>query len=206
MSKLSLLSLLLAPLSLALGACGEDGSGSQNAEEVISRVELVMTPMGGGPTVTAVFDDPDGDGGAPPTIDAITLAMGTTYATSVRFLNALGTLPEDITLEVRDESDVHQVFFTGTAVDGPASDHPGAALTHAYTDTDVNGLPVGLENTLVAAPGTGDLTVTLRHLPPVNEQAVKTAALAGEVRASGFTALAGATDAQVTFSVAIPVP
>jgi len=206
MSKLSLLSLLLVPLATSLVACGEDGSGSQNAEEVISRVELVMVPMGGGASVTAVFDDPDGDGGEPPTIDAITLAMGTTYATSVRFLNALGTLPGDTTLEVSDGRDVHQVFFTGTAVDGPASDHPGAALTHAYADTDVNGLPIGLESTLVAAPGTGDLTITLRHLPPVNDQAVKTAALAGEVRASGFTALAGATDAQVTFPVAVAVP
>lgn len=205
MSKLPLLSLLTL-VGASLVACGEDAVGGGNEEEPISRVELVMVPMGGGPTVTAVFDDPDGDGGEPPTIDAITLTMGATYATSVRFLNALETPAEDITLEVRDESDVHQVFFTGTAIDGPASDRPGAALTHAYTDTDVNGLPVGLENTLVVAPGTGELTVTLRHLPPVNDQAVKTAALAGDVRASGVTALPGATDAQVTFPVAIPVP
>lgn len=202
MSKLSLLPLFL----ISFAACGEDASGPGNEEEVISRVELVMAPMGGGATVTAVFDDPDGDGGEPPTIDAITLTMGVTYATSVRFLNALETPAEDITVEVRDEGAEHQVFFTGTAVTGPASDRPGAALTHAYTDTDVNGLPVGLENTLVAAPGTGELTVTLRHLPPVNDQAVKTAALAGDVRVSGFTALPGATDAQVTFPVAIPVP
>lgn len=206
MLKLSLASLLLAPLAFALVACGEDTVGGGNEEEVISRVELVMVPMGGGATVTAVFDDPDGDGGEPPTIDGFALTMGVTYATSVRFLNALETPAEDITVEVRDESDAHQVFFTGTAVDGPASANPGAALTHAYTDTDVNGLPIGLENTLVAAPGTGEITVTLRHLPPINGQAVKTAALAGEVRASGFTALAGATDAQVTFPVAIPVP
>lgn len=206
MSKLSLLSLLLVPLATSLVGCGEDPAGGGNEEEVISRVELVMVPMGGGATVTAVFDDPDGDGGEPPTIDGFALTMGVTYSTSVRFLNALETPAEDITVEVRDESDVHQVFFTGTAVDGPASDHPGAALTHAYADTDVNGLPIGLESTLVAAPGTGDLTITLRHLPPVNDQAVKTAALAGEVRASGFTALAGATDAQVTFPVAVAVP
>lgn len=203
MSKLCLLPLMF--LSAALVACGEDAVDVVD-QELITRVELAMVPMGGGPTVTAVFDDPDGDGGEPPTIDAITLTMGTTYAASVRFLNALETPAEDITVEVRDEGDVHQVFFTGTAVDGPASDHPGAALTHAYTDADVNGLPIGLANTLVVAPGTGELTVTLRHLPPINDQAVKTAALAGEVRASGFTALAGATDAQVTFPVAVPVP
>jgi len=205
MSQLSLQSLLLAPLALALVACGEDAVDVVD-QELITRVELVMVPMGGGPTVTAVFDDPDGDGGEAPNVDAFTLTVGTTYATSVRFLNALETPAEDITVEVRDEGDQHQVFFTGTAVDGPASDLPGGALTHAYTDADVNGLRVGLENTLVAAPGTGDLTVTLRHLPPVNGLPVKTAALAGDVRASGFTALPGATDAQVTFPVAIPVP
>jgi hypothetical protein len=56
-----------------------------------------------------------------------------------------------------------------------------------------------------AAPA-GDLIVTLRHMPPLNGQPVKTADAAAMVKASGFSALGGENDAQVTFPVAIAVP
>jgi hypothetical protein len=75
-------------------------------------------------------------------------------------------------------------------------------LTHAYADA--NRLPIGLANTIVAASGGGQLTVTLRHLPPVNNAPVKTADLAAQVRAGGFGAIGGSTDVQVDFSVTVP--
>ena len=197
---------LVAPTSL-LVACGDDGGGGGNENEVITTVALTFTPAGGGAAIVAEFDDPDGDGGAAPTIDALGLVAGTTYDTTVRFQNKLETPAEEITDEIRDESDQHQLFFTGSAVDGPAAAHPGAPLVHAYADTDANLLPVGLANTFTVGSGTpGDLTVTLRHMPPVNGAAVKTAAAAMTVRDGGFAALGGETDAQVTFSVAIAVP
>jgi hypothetical protein len=78
-------------------------------------------------------------------------------------------------------------------------------LTHTYTDSDSQGLPIGLTNSFVAATGSGQLTVTLRHLPPINNEAVKTAAAGAAVRdANGFSTLGGTTDAQVTFSVTVP--
>ena len=108
---------------------------------------------------------------------------------------------------MRDEGDQHQVFFTGPVVNGPASNQPAAALTHTYGDTDVGGLPIGLTNTIVVGSAAGgDLTLTLRHMPPVNGTAVKTAAAAMTVRDSGFTALGGENDAQVVFPVAIATP
>lgn len=196
----------LASLALSLlAACGDDGHDhDHNENEVITTVVLELAPSGGGAPVIATFDDPDGDGGAPPTIDDLALVAGTTYTTTVRFQNRLEDPAEEITDEVRDESDQHQVFFTGTAVDGPASSHPGAPLTHSYADTDANGLPIGLTSTLVAAAGTGELTVTLRHLPPLNGTATKTAEIAADVAAGGFAAVPGSTDAQVTFSVSVP--
>ena len=129
-------------------------------------------------------------------IDPINVTAGTTYTTGVRFQNVLETPPEDITVEVADESDQHQVFFTGTAI--------GAAVTHSYLDMDVNGLPIGLSNRIVAARGTGTLIVTLRHLPPVNGTAIKTADLAAQVQAGGFSAIGGSSDVQVTFMVTVP--
>lgn len=189
--------------SLGLAACGGDDDSPSNPEEVITTVTLDFAPEGGGAAVAAEWDDPDGNGGAGPTIDPIDLADGTTYTLTVGFENRLEDPAEIITEEIVDESDQHQIFFTGTAVDGPASNEDGAPLTQTYADEDANGLPIGLENSIVAAAGTGELTVTLRHLPPVNDVAVKTAELAQEVLDTGFGSLAGSTDAQVNFTVTV---
>lgn len=203
MLRISLLSLPLLALPL-LAACGEDDDhGHGHEQEVITTVTLTFTPPGGGAPIVAEFDDPDGDGGAPPTVDAITLEAGTTYAVTVGFENRLEAPAEDITLEIRDEAEDHQVFFTGTAVDGPASAQPAAPLAHTYVDTDADGLPLGLANQIVASAGTGQLTLTLRHLPAVNGVATKTADLATQVREHGFAAIGGETDAQVTFDVTV---
>lgn len=203
MRSMFLLTLLLVPLA----GCPDDG-GPIDEGEVITTVTLDFVPTAGpGARVTASFDDPDGDGGEPPVIDTIGLLDGTTYALSVTFLNRLEDPAEDITPEVRDEGDQHQLFFTGTAVRGPASDRPTAPLLHAYADQDAGGLPIGLANTIVVSAGAGEeLTVTLLHLPPVNDAAVKTAATADTVRTMGFGAAGGEIDAQVTFPVAIAVP
>jgi hypothetical protein len=160
--------------------------------------------MGGGADVIAAFDDPDGDGGNPPTVTPISLMNGKTYTLAVRFQNKLESPPEEITDEVRDEGDEHQVFLTGTAVNGPATNNAGAPLTHTYADMDANGLPIGLSNMIAAATGTGQLTLTLRHMPPVNDQAVKVANLAGQVKTGGIDSIGGDTDVQVNFMVTVP--
>lgn len=193
---------------VGLAACGDDGASDPNAsQEVITTVTLTLTPTGGGSPIVVEVDDPDGDGGDPPTIDSIGLLAGTMYGVTVGFQNRLETPAEEITDEVRDEAIDHQIFFTGTAVNGPASGSSNAAITHAYADTDANGLPIGLSNTftVASAPG-GDLIVTLRHMPPINNRPVKTADAAAMVKASGFSAIGGENDAQVTFPVAIAVP
>jgi hypothetical protein len=189
-------------LALSLAACGDDGGIDPPDPELITTVTLAFAPEGGGPASDFVFHDPDGDGGEPPTVEPIMLTAAT-YDLTVRFENRLEDPPEDITAEIRDEGDEHQVFLTGTAVDGPAADHPGAPLAHVYTDQDRNGLPLGLTSRITAAPGTGELTLTLRHLPPVNGVAVKTATLAGEVAAGGFAAIGGGTDVQIDFAVSV---
>ena len=46
--------------------------------------------------------------------------------------------------------------------------------------------------------------MTLRHLPPVNDVAIKSPALAEQVRTAGFGGIGGETDAQVNFDVTVP--
>lgn len=191
--------LFFAPL-LAIVACGDEGT-TPDDNEVITTVALGFTPTGGAETVFE-FDDADGDGGAAPVIDPIAIAPGS-FTMTVRFLDRLEDPLEEITDEVEDESDQHQLFFTGTAVNGPATNNPSAPLTQAYADTDVNGIPIGLDNTIVATAGTGTLTVTLRHMPPVNDTAVKVPDLAAQVKAGGIESIGGSTDASVSFMVTV---
>jgi hypothetical protein len=197
----------VAATAVASTGCGSDGDDHDhgNEQEVITTVILTFTPAGGGAAIVAVADDPDGDGGDPPVIDDVALFEGTSYDVTVAFENRLEDPAEDITAEVADEAEDHQVFFTGTAVNGPASDRPTAGLTHAYADEDANGLPIGLASTIDVVGAGGELTITLRHLPPVNDVAAKTATTAADVAAGGFAAIGGTTDAQVTFEVAVAV-
>ncbi|MDX2092201.1 MAG: hypothetical protein SFX73_30325 [Kofleriaceae bacterium] len=185
-----------------VAACGDDGHDHDNEEEVITTVALNFAPSGGGAAITAEFDDPDGDGGQAGTADPISLAAGT-YTLTVRFENRLEDPPEDITAEIEDESDQHLILYTGSAVNGPASNQPSAPLTQSYADMDANGIPIGLENQIVAAAGTGTLTVTLRHMPEVNGTAVKTATVLDTAKASGIGAIGGSTDVMVNFMVSV---
>jgi len=185
--------LILATL-VVLPACADDAQ-PPDEQEVITTVILELTPTGGQAMVFE-FDDPDGDGGAAPTIDPIEIGIGS-YSARVRFENRLETPPEDITAEVDDEAEQHQVFFTGSAL--AAGD-----LAYTYADMDANGLPIGLTGSMSApSDGTGDLTVTLRHLPPINGQPTKTAGLETQVRNGGFDGIPGESDAQVTFPVTV---
>jgi hypothetical protein len=206
---------LLSPLALAgvlaLVACSGDGDGdgAGNESEVITTVTLTFTPQGGGTPVVASFTDPDGDGGVSGSADSIALVSGTSYALGVAFLDELQDPVQDITAEVEEEAEAHQLFVTGSAVEGPATAAtPGAPVVHAYADMESrygtnavgDDLPVGLANTITArAAGMGTFAITLRHLPEINGQPQKVAGLA-EALAAGDP-LPGEVDAAVEFEL-----
>jgi hypothetical protein len=187
--------------ALGLAACGDTETGPENDNEVITTVILDFAPTGGGTTKTFAFDDADGDGGAAPTVDPIMLTAGM-YDLAVRFQNRLEDPAEEITDEVRDESSVHLLLFTGTAVVGPATSNTSGPLTQSYADMDANNLPIGLADTIIAAAGTGQLTVTLRHMPP-EEPPQKAADTLMKARTGGVDSIGGSTDAQVNFDVTV---
>lgn len=184
-----------------VSACGsdvEDPHSHDDENEVVTTVRLTFDD--GTSSVDFTFDDPDGEGGAAPTIDPVTLTAGSTYTVTLKFENGLEDPAEDITVEIREEDGDHQVFFTGDAVNGPGTSNTDAILTHMYGDMDDGGLPVGLDNQIVATrAGAGSLVVTLRHLP----DGLKVADLAGTAASGGITALPGDSDASVTFEVTV---
>lgn len=197
----------LVPLLLLFtGGCSDvedDHDHDHDHEnEVITTVVLTFTPDAGGADLTFTWADPEDDGN--PVIDGIVLPNAD-YGLTVDFLNELEEPAEEITEEIADESDIHQVFFTGSGVDGPGTAvNSAAVVSHAYADTDVNGMPIGLSNTITGLQaGTGELTVTLRHMPLEDGNAVKTGTTAEDVASSGFGAIGGDNDAQLTFPIEV---
>ena len=195
---------LTAPL-LLLTACSDveehDHDHHDHEHEVMTTISMTFTSQADGSSFEAVWADPENDGS--PIIDDIFLVDGDAYDVSMGILNELEDPAEDVTPEISDESEEHQFFFTGSGVQGPATGtNDSAIVEHAYADEDESGLPVGLFNTFTTlAVGSGELTVTLRHMPPESDQDVKVEGLAESVAADGFGAIGGANDIEVTFNI-----
>lgn len=176
--------LFLATASLFLASCSDDDNGPVNEEEVITTVITTLT--NGATTITLTSRDLDGDGPIDPLVTVSgNLTANTVYNGETTFLNELDTPADNITTEVEEEGEEHQIFYQ----------IPASLGTIGYTDFDVNAKPVGLTFTYTTGnAGTGNLTVTLRHLP--NKSAAGVAA--GDITNAG-----GATDAQVTYPIVI---
>lgn len=172
---------------------------------------LHFTPEGGGDTLSFSWSDPNND--ANPVIDTIYLPDATdhnhhdalTYTLDIEILNELEDPIEDVTVDIEDQADQHQFFFTGSAVQSDATgNNPDAIIAQSYADTDANGLPVGLTSTIdTLAWGSGELTISLRHIPLENGESLKTAGMAETVATDGVSALPGASDIEVTFPIEV---
>ena len=105
----------------------------------------------------------------------------TQYQGAVRFLNETETPAEEITDEVIEEADEHQVFYTISE---------GLNITTTYLDFDSNGNPLGINITLeTGEASSGSLTITLRHEPVKPND--------------GLDSAGGETDVTTTFDVSI---
>jgi hypothetical protein len=178
--------LFLSLFAVALISCNDDDTPAPvNEEEVITTVRTTL--VGGGQTITLLSRDLDGGDGPNPPVVTVSgnLTAGTTYTGSVAFLNETVNPADDITIEVEEEGVDHQIFYQA----------PVSIGTFTYTDTDANGKPIGLDFTLVtASAASGNLTVTLRHLPNKSAAGVST----GNIANAG-----GSTDAQVIYPLVV---
>ena len=189
---------LFTPLFLlATAACsdvekdGEDGHDHHD-HEVISTVVLDFSDAEGNAQEIRWTED-DGQE------QDIVLTNGTTYNLSISALNEYEKPAEDITKEIRQEGDEHQVFFTGSALDD-------GLIEYTYLDSDDEGLPLGLENSIDAlVADTGTFTVTLRHLALEDGNKVKRAGMAEDVAAEGLSGISGEGDNDFSIDFSITV-
>ncbi len=177
----------VAIATISLASCSNDDNVEVvNEEEVITTITATFTPAEGGDAITLTSRDLDGDGPDAPVVTVSgNFAAGTSYSGTVTFLNELVTPVDNITEEIQEEAVDHQIFFQQNGLG-----------TFTYADTDDNGHPIGLafNYTASATATTGNLTLTLRHLPNKS----------GENVASGdITNAGGGTDSEVTFAVTV---
>lgn len=157
-----------------------------NEEELITTVVATFTPQDGGEAITLTSRDLDGDGPNAPVVDVSgNFAKGATYNGAVTFANEMASPAEDITAEVKEESDEHQVFYQQNGLG-----------SFTYTDADANDKPVGLtfRYTAAEAPANGPLTIALVHEP--NKEA-------DGVAQGIITNAGGSTDAEVIFNIVV---
>ncbi|MCB0663978.1 MAG: hypothetical protein KDC24_14625 [Saprospiraceae bacterium] len=129
----------------------DDGPGPDEGQELITS--LLLHFENAGTTSTFAWRDLDGIGGIAATIDTIVLAPNTTYALTLEVLDESKTPVENITEEIEEEDEDHLFLFQDD----------NNVLSITTIDTDANGDPVGLENTVVTSAGTGNLTISLKH-------------------------------------------
>ena len=147
-----------ALLSIAMLGCSDDDTPEVvNEEELITTVILTLTTEDG-EVVELKSTDLDGVGGGDIEYEIIgDFSPNTIYDGTVAFLDESGEEVEDITLEVIEEADEHQVFYTISE---------GLNIQTTYEDQDTQGNPLGVQITLsTGAASEGSLTVTLRHEP-----------------------------------------
>ncbi len=175
--------LLLSTLIFASCSSNDDNPEIINEEELITTVRLTLTDPNGN---TVVMDSQDLDGIGPdePIVNVTgTIMASAQYAGSVQFLNETETPADNITLEILEEDEDHQVFYEIVGASGS---------TVSYTDLDSNGNPIGINiNFNSGVSGTDNvLTLTLVHLPNKEAQGVSDGSIANA---------GGETDAEVSF-------
>lgn len=183
--KKTIQTLAMAAIAVvSMTSCEDDDAPEViNEEEVITTVTYTLTNAADN-TDMVILQSVDADGDGP--IDPVAtvsgpLTAGASYNGEVLFENELESPAENITLEVIEEGDEHEVFYTTTI--------SGATITK--TDVDANGDPLGVLSTFnTGAAGTGMLTIVLRHEPTKPND-------------NTLTGAGGETDVQVSFNVTV---
>jgi hypothetical protein len=152
----------LMMVGLVVSSCKPETPPDPNEEELITKIQLTFAEVGNvSNTFTAVYSDPDGDGGATPVrFDSITLDSGKVYNVNISLLDESD--PQDIvdiTAEVQEEATDHLFCYTSSGPD----------VTVVRTDSDGT-YEIGIQTRwTVGAPSNGTVRVELRHQPNVKD-------------------------------------
>lgn len=170
-------------MTILFVSCSKDDDPvAVNEEEVITTLTVTLVPSDASANIILKTQDLDGDGPNAPVVTVSgDLKASHDYTGSMKFENETETPAENITLEIIEEADEHQVFYTvGSSLNA----------TVVSTKNDSKGLPLGTEfNLTTGAASTGKLTFTLRHEPKKPN--------------TGLADAGGSTDMEASFDLVI---
>ncbi len=147
-------------LLISFNSCKKDPVVDPNEEELLTTVRITLTEKISGSQSLFEFKDLDGEGGQPPSLfEQIVLEKQKAYDCSIEFLNESVSPIDNITEEILEEGEDHEIFFTAT----------NSLVTFSNLSKDVNNLPLGLTSTWTTAnaTGSGTLSITLKHKPGI---------------------------------------
>ncbi len=158
--RIFLTSAFAASMSLFGTSCDHlnDPHDHDHDHDAVTTVTLTLVAQGTTDTTRVTWEDLDGIGGNNPNrIDTLFLRPATIYLGSVRFENRAKSPIEDVTEEVLEDANKHQVFYAVSNSLGQLQ----------VLDKDGRGLPLGLVYSLSTALTTaavpGVLTLSLYH-------------------------------------------
>lgn len=173
----------LVGLVIFTTSCKKDDPEIINEEEIITSLNLVLTPDGGGESISMQFSDLDGDGGNEPIIVGGTLEANQKYSSTIELLNESNTPTINITDEVAEEALDHQFFYQSNVT----------GLVLEYDDQDADGNPIGIKTKISTGDSAmGTITIILRHKP----MKMATNVSNGDISNAG-----GETDIEVTLPI-----
>ncbi|MDP3468443.1 MAG: hypothetical protein Q8S11_08920 [Daejeonella sp.] len=158
MLKKYVIGVLSIALSVSAISCKKASMANNESEhQAINRIEMLFKQSG--TTVsTIVAEDPDGDGGNPPSrIDNISLDINKTYDVEVKFFNISNGVTKDISPTILQQAKQHEVYFILS----------GLSLSIEKKDKDDNGFPIGLISQWKTGNtgGQGSVLLKLMHKP-----------------------------------------
>lgn len=130
---------------LILSSCKKDDPEQEHENENINQVTITFTSYEGSNSYTWNLNQ----------VDTIRLKNDTYYDLSPSFVHHDNSHHEDLTDEIRNEAENHQIIYTST---------PSDLMTFEYLDKDANGLPIGLQAELkTLKQGKGKMRLELKH-------------------------------------------
>ena len=147
-------------LSVSAISCKKASMANNESEhQAINRIEMLFK-QGGTTVSTIVAEDPDGDGGNPPSrIDNINLDINKIYEVEVKFFNISNGVTKVLSSTILQQAKQHEVYFIIS----------GLTLPVEKKDKDDNGFPIGLISQWKTgnAVGKGTVLLKLMHKPLV---------------------------------------
>lgn len=148
--------IIYAVFMMLMIGCSKDVSkpNDENEHEAINKIELVFAETGGA-TTSFVIEDPDGDGGNPPSrIDTIKLNNNKQYNLTVKVYNIASGVIKEVSSTILAQATSHEFYFIPS----------GVSVTVQKTDKDKSGYPIGfLSSWQTAGAGTGSILFKLMH-------------------------------------------